>query len=376
MFRHHPLNSSSLPVRSQRPVRTIVVGLLAVAVGWMHSTAVKASGISTHFEAADRAVAALNASTHPDLAATLNHWPETVRVGAVYPDWGYLWGRTSDAAEDAHWQPFHTTALEYLHNQYGEPWSVHAERLFCFISGMACHGTMDDAWHFGGTSFLKQAIARDLPDWEAGQAEMVIETLTDLFVQADHRHDYETEKWWVPADDLVAIHQLAGHSIARGAIIRGTTIQRIAFLIENIAWVFALEPAEEMLPWTRANYLTWYDGGVINGADLSAVRMQNLWDEYLVIAASQPSGGNNSSGGGSGAAGYTDLHNQGHANTDPHNIHVPRQIWLEAAERLLDDDAIRVPLREVAGGAIELGVPTIVDHKKMLREIIKISRSR
>ncbi len=331
--------------------RHLLICLLAVLLG----TIVRASGISTHFEAADRAVAGVNANTHPDLANTLNQWPATVRVGAVYPDWGYLWQQTSDAAEDAHWAPFHTTAMEYLHNQYGEPWDAHAEQLFCFIAGMACHGTMDDAWHFGGTSFLKQAIARDLPDWDHGQAETVIETLTDLFVEADHRHEYETEKWWVPADDLVAIHQQAGHSIARGAIIRGTSIQRIAFIIENIAWVFALEPAQEMIPWSRANYLTWYDGGVINGAELSAVRMQNLWDEYQSIAASQPSSGKST-------AGYTDLCND----------HIPRQVWLELAERMMDQGVVRVPVTEKAAGAIELGSPIIAAGPKLLREVLQI----
>lgn len=335
-------------------LRNLLICFAALLLG----TIIRASGISTHFEAADRAVAGVNLGTHPDLAATLNHWPETVRVGAVYPDWGYLWNHTSAAAEDAHWAPFHTVALGYLHNTYGEPWNAHAERLYCFIAGMACHGTMDDAWHFGRTSFLQQAMGRDLQGTDPGQAETMIEVFTDLFVQKDHRPDYEREPWWIPADDLVVIHQLAGHSVMRGGILRGTTIQRIGFLIENVAWVFAEETAAEMLPWTRDNYLTWHDGGLINGADLSALRMQDLWDEYQAIAASQPNGGKN--------------------NVFTHSVHqdhIPRQLWLEAAERLLDQGAVRVPVKELVNGAVELGTPVVVEPKKLLQEIIEISRS-
>jgi hypothetical protein len=352
MKRRHPLQTSTLPSR------TAALAFLAFVLGWVQSNAVNASGISTHFEAADRAVAGVNASTHPDLAATLSHWPETVRVGGVYPDWGYLWGKTSAAAEDAHWAPFHTTAMQYLHQSYGEPWGLHAERLYCFIAGMACHGAMDDAWHFGRTSFLTQAIARDLQGTDPSQAETMVEVFTDLFVQKDHRPDYEREPWWIPADDLVAIHQLAGHNIQRGGIIRGTTIQRIAFLIENVAWVFAEETASDMLPWTRDNYLTWHDGGVANGADLSAQRMQDLWDEYQVIAVSMPGGGNNTA-----------------STHHLHEDHVPRQLWLEAAQRLLEQGAVTVPVQELANGAVELGNPVVVDTKKLLQEIAMISRS-
>lgn len=347
-----------LPPSRYKIALMLLMGALSLGLGAFYGAAqLQASGISTHMEAADRAVANLNPLTHPGLATTLAQWPETVRVGAVYPDWGYLWPHSSDAAEDAHWQPFHTTAAEYLHQTYGEPWNAHAERLFCFIAGMACHGAMDDAWHFGRTSFLNQAIHRDLIGWDAGQAEMVVETLTDLFVQADHRPDYESEKWWIPADDLLAIHQLAGHNhIKRGGIIRGTTIQRVAFLVENVAWIFALDLATEQIPWSRDNYLTWWDGGLINGAELSATRLEELWDEYQAIASARPNDGNSSA----------PIH-------DLHDDHVPTQLWAEAAARLLQEGAIQVPVTETANGAVVLGRPVILDGKALVAEIYKIS---
>jgi len=186
---------------------------------------------------------------------------------------------------------------------------------------------------------------------------MVVETLTDLFVQADHRPDYESEPWWIPADDLLAIHQLAGHNhIKRGGIIRGTTIQRVAFLIENVAWIFALDLATEQIPWSRDNYLTWWDGGLINGAELSATRLEELWDEYQAIASARPNDGNVSA----------PIH-------DLHDDHVPTQLWAEAAARLLQEGAIQVPVTEAANGAVVLGRPVILDGKALAAEIYKIS---
>lgn len=108
-----------------------------------------ASGISTHFETADRAMPQVDAVPFPELASALNNWPQEVRSGAIYPDWGYLFPKHSAAAEDALWAPFHTIALQYLHDTYGNPWTPRTECLFAFICGIGGHGAMDDVWYFG-----------------------------------------------------------------------------------------------------------------------------------------------------------------------------------------------------------------------------------
>jgi hypothetical protein len=310
-------------------------------------------------EAADRAAAEIDASQYPDLSAILTAYPEHVRAGAIYPDWGYLFPQHSGSAEDAHWAPFHTTALEYLHDTYGEPWSQHAEKLFAFICGMGCHGAMDDVWHFGSTSFLNQATQNDFPDLDPDDAEMLIEVLTDFFVQADHRSaTYERYGWWIPVRDLLAIHHRENHwKVTPDAMIAGSAAQQVGLFLEDLLWPIVSPLASPALPWTRANYLTWWDGGLEDGSTASARRMEALWGEYQVIAASQPSSG----------GGFT-------PPTHRHHGAPSRDQWLEMAYRLLEEGVIEPRWRETLEGAVQFQTPEIKDWNRVLAEVRSLLR--
>ncbi|KAA3614476.1 MAG: hypothetical protein DWQ01_01885 [Planctomycetota bacterium] len=250
------------------------------------------SGISTHFEAADRAIVEVDEAGYPDLEALLRRHAQILKVASVFPDWGYLFEDTVAAAEASHWPPFHTTGLEYLHQTYGDPWSDHAERLFVFLCGLVCHGAMDDVWHFGDTAFLVQARQQDLPDWDPDLAETAIEALTDFFVQYEHRSDWEVLDWWIPVRDMVAIANQAGYpEMTQERILFGSAIQKLAARLEDMFASLVYAPAKEFLPWTEANYLDWWDGGVADGARYSARRMEAYWDEYQSLSGNGPTVG-------------------------------------------------------------------------------------
>ncbi len=306
-------------------------------------------------EAADQAVAQIDATAFPELSTALHNWPQEVRVGAIYPDWGYLFPDLNAAAEDAHWAPFQTIALQHLHDNYGEPWTEHAEHLFAFICGLGCHGAMDDAWHFGSSSFLQQAISHDLADWSAEDAEAAIEVITDFFVQADLRNTgLEDYVWWLPIDDLLQIHRNAGHQeMSRQAIIVGVNLQRVGLLLEDFLWPIVEPITAPMLPWTRANYLTWHDGGLADGAELSARRFESLWNEYQLISAAHPGGGN--------------VGQPGHR----HPSGADSSFLLDLAKQLVDDGLIEIRWKNTVKGAILIDSPVVLDRAEVERRLLK-----
>ncbi len=327
-------------MRFPRHLRTLALWT-AVGAGLL------ASGISTHFESADRARVAVDPVAYADLAAVLDAHPQEFRIGSVYPDWGYLWPRTAAAAESSHWAPFHSEAAAYLHETYGEPWSPHAERLFAFLCGFVAHGAMDEPWHFGSNAFLNRALQEDLDGWDPELAAWLIEPGVDLFVQADHRPGPEDLRWWIPAQDLVALSARAGHpEVGLMQVRRGSRIQRVGLWLEDLLGPSFAGLVGLALPWSRVNYESWPIGGLDDGSALATVRLQDYWDEYQLIA-SQPDA---PVGGGSGVH-HAGLQHQACAASG----------LLRVAAELLDQGVIEVPVRELAAGAIELGEPRVLD---------------
>ncbi len=83
--------------RTPSPLR-ILAGVLLSLV----STLVPAAGISTHKEVAEQTPALIDASAYPELLDLVRTYPDEFAVGSVFPDWGYIFGDTADAAEATH----------------------------------------------------------------------------------------------------------------------------------------------------------------------------------------------------------------------------------------------------------------------------------
>lgn len=326
-----------------------LIALLALCV-----PALFASGISTHFEAADLSVGHLDAITYPDLNRILRAYPATYRIGAIYPDWGYLSPETSAAAEASHWPPFHEQALRHLHETYGEPWGAFEEQLFAFFCGLTCHGEMDDVWHFGSTAFLNEAMARDFAGWPAEISDPAVEIGTDFLVQVEQRPGREDPTWWVPVGDMVLVSARAGHpEISRGDVLLGTSLQRAGLWLEDNFSKYLYPIAALMMPWTQANYMTWWDGGVYDGAEASARRLESYWNEYQIIAA----GGFASSHGGT--------HSEP-CHTGP---------LTELARGLVADGVISVPVEELPRGVVLLHEPVVHDVPELTARLRELAAS-
>jgi len=278
-----------------------------------------------------------------------------VRSGAVYPDWGYLSDDYSAAAEDAHWAPFRNRALDDHKLRYAQPWSAHAERVLAFYCGLGVHGRTDDRWHFGSDSFLQQAMQNDLPDTDPADAELIIEILTDFIVQQDHRPQPENNRLWVPVADILAVHQASGHtSVGRDAILFGTGVQSVGYLLEDLLWPFLGPIASAALPWTDANYLSWKQGGVEDSATRSARVMERMWDRRTTAAPNSDE--------------------QDNSNAVPleqalaHRNQLIRQLAID----LIETGAVRPRWTEDEHGAVEFARPEVRDWDAVWRALNQV----
>lgn len=356
------INKRMSPVYSPRQMKffsLIAIVTTVLGMGFFSVQNLRGSGISTHFEAADRSTALLNGAQYPELQQLLVDHAPVYRTGAVYPDWGYLFDATSDAAEAAHWAPFHTVGLEYMDEIHPQPWDLHQEQLFTLLAGMVCHGAMDDVWHFGSTSFLNQAIANDLPNKDRDIAELVIEVLTDIFVQVEHRPGTENVEWWLPIDDLVAISARAGYPEATSdQILLGSAIQKVGAILEDRLAHLAYPLATQLLPWTHANYLQWWDGGVVDGAEFSARQVEAYWDEWVILSQNRPK------------SGESDLqvtpHSHGHSLLNG---------CRSLAREFLSTGAVSVEIRQQSRGTYVLGPVIIQDSSAVDRQLMRFIQS-
>ena len=237
-------------------------------------------GISTHFQVARISTLDMDREAYPDLYDLLRERARVeFKVGACFPDWGYVFDATHDLGEEAHWPPFYYAAVDHVVETYPEPWDNHANGVYAFVSGIGCHGAADDAWHFGDTAFRYVARDEDLPDWPMQRAEMAIEVLTDIFIQVERRRGLDDPGWYVPVTDMVAVYGRLGFGdVDANDIVAGMTILHAGFILEDTLGRMLYLPGIAMLPWTHANHMDWWDGGVRNCAELTASEVQALWD--------------------------------------------------------------------------------------------------
>ena len=326
---------------------TLIMALVARLFG---------AGISAHFEVADQIHKYLNI-THTDLALLLKKYPDEFRVGSIYPDWGYLWESSRKAAEASHWKPYHNKALCYIFETYGprNEWDVHAEKLFVFICGLSCHGTVDDLWHFGQSSFIKQAEKND------NQNEFIIESLGDLLIQEERRKGEESYNWWIPVADMIAISTKNNTPVTYNDIILGMTIQQLALFIEEYAANIAYWPARFMLPWTHKNYWTWNDGGLEHGSKESALVLENFWNRFLSIEDGEDL---------CFLKDYLIDNHEGHSHKNQVSI-PPKQ---SLAIKLFNSDLLKIDSSSDRYGAVVLKPPSSKYYQKV-KELINSVRS-
>lgn len=321
-------------------------------------------GISTHFQIARISTLDLDRGAYPALYDLLrdSHRKE-FKVGACFPDWGYVFPATHDLGEEAHWPPFYYAAVDHVFETYPEPWDDHATSVYAFISGIGCHGAADDAWHFGDTAFRYVARDEDLPDWPMQRAEMAIEVLTDIFIQVERRWGFEDPVWYVPVGDMLAVYERLGfNGVTANDIVAGMTALHAGLILEDtIGWMIYL-PGIALLPWTHGNHMDWWDGGVRNCAEMTALEVQAMWNYKESLY-----------GRGANVAGIPDLSVE-HGPRAAHRHAGPR-MFRAAAVELITSGALEPRVEHLPDGVVRWDRPIVRDEARVLEVIDELRRS-
>lgn len=337
-----------------------------VATGFLlfHAMPADGCGISTHFQVARISTLDMDREAYPGLYDLLRETHRVeFKVGACFPDWGYVFPATHDLGEEAHWPPFYYAAVDHMFETYPEPWDDHAWQVYAFISGIGCHGAADDAWHFGDTSFRYAARDADLPEWPMQRAEMAIEVLTDIFIQVERRRGLEDPAWYVPVADMLAVYERLGFDDVTGNdIVAGMTALHAGLILEDtIGWMI-YAPGIVLLPWTHANHMDWWDGGVRNCAELTALEVQSLWNYKESLY-----------GRGANVAQVPHLAEE-HGPRKAHRHATPR-MFRAAAVELITSGALEPRVEHLPNGVVQWDRPIVRDQARVLEVLDELRRS-
>ena len=199
-----------------RPTRALLLALAFLIVATPDLA--RAAGVTTHGELAIRGSRWFEVPGDPAYGERVRTHPSALQAGAAFPDWGYPFG-FGDAAEDAHWPPFHETATTYLRREHPRPWSDEQWQLVVFLLGVRAHWISDLDWHgLGGVEegyidvMSAQEYRRGSKFSDAWQeAHSAADTGGDFLAPTELPLDWMDHPWYVPTVDLAAIYADHGH---------------------------------------------------------------------------------------------------------------------------------------------------------------------
>ena len=191
-----------------------------------------AVGTTLHGEAAVRGAMWFDVASHPEYREWVAAYPDALRAGSSFPDWGFAVDGFHDPAEAAHWQPFYEAAVRYVRETYPKPWDEETKRLVVFMLGVICHGIADLDWHgLGGVEegMIDLMSAQETgnqgkfsPGWQQSHTNADI---GGEFIGAPQLDlSWMDDGWYVPVDDMAAIYAMVGHGhVTARDITRGMT---------------------------------------------------------------------------------------------------------------------------------------------------------
>lgn len=327
-------------------VCTLVAALLLVLGGV--TVNVRGAGIATHQEIAEQTVPAVDATNYPGLLNVLTAHRGAVESGCVHPDayyaLSYLFPERAafyrGAASLAHGRQggvFNAAALDYLRAQGFPPSSREQGRGVAFFLGNRIHQSSDDAWHPG---FCAAAEDQDQT------TEDLIELAVDFFCMWEREERWERVWWFVPTEAVAGVFTACEHPVSEEDIHLGMSLIVTARFVERVLGPVPYLVLAHRLPWTRANYLDYPDGGVVDCAARSSVDCEFFWDALA----------------GRAAIDAAPVFTTGSA-------HIPNEAFLRTAVDLLVERAVNVPYRCTRGGIILL--PPRVRNARAVDRIIE-----
>jgi hypothetical protein len=209
--------------------------------------------------------------------------------GAVFPDWGYgmeilghgeIYRTYSRVAHDYTSPSFRAQYLQYLIERMVPPYSDEDLKTITFLFGLVGHQEADYTWH---DNFVPVASLED------GAGENLIEIGCDLFSNMEYGEQGDGVAWFYPVQLLLDTYQTVGYDVPQDKFIQGLVILSVGVEVDKALssdlWAFLFRLR---LPWTHENFVTYPNGGLIDGGNKMADAWQLAWDEF---EAGQPPGG-------------------------------------------------------------------------------------
>lgn len=181
---------------------------------------------------------------------------DVYRVGAYYPDSGYIAG---GYGEISHWDPFIYAFADYIKETYPNP-SIQNPKLVAFLFGCAVHRVSDEILH---NTFYTITKVKDFKG-DYDKAHQYGDVGIDLILNIDHNQwQAHPKAWWIPLKDLLAVYQRMGEQVKANDIIWGNQVLSLAGFGERLISIPAYLYLQLRMPWTARHYYTWPQGGFL-----------------------------------------------------------------------------------------------------------------
>ena len=229
--------------------------------------------------------------------AIINNF-EAVDGGSDFPDFLYACGKYSDhhdAAEAAHWPPFHAAFINYIRssvpNFREDDWSEETKKLVAFLYGVAVHYNADEIWEGltdelgNGYGFIRAlAIMNENAPGTSGALEGPANNAADFYIS--YNYDLDHIKPWdryFPLEDMVNVfHLTPKNSTNNFTDVTLQSLKNCRILFDLGLWaekvfgkfMFHLYVAEiKQLPFVAENLLNYPIGGL----DYMSLRANYVW---------------------------------------------------------------------------------------------------
>ncbi|OMH81054.1 Calmodulin [Zancudomyces culisetae] len=248
------------------------------------STVTLACGPNVHNEVTERARNWFKLTTKPsengefgqyNFSSILEKNVDALQAGALFPDWGYGCLGYDNEAEEAHWTPFISSAVEYLNENYKKPYNQAAEKLIAFIFGVSSHQVADELWHsiHMGEGLLDVLSKTEYKGRES-QGHTLLDVGTDFYMRYIDELSYIGNKWSIPTADVIKIYKKMGMNVSR-AKLQACTAQLYSAMQGSKRTGHLIFPS--YLPSTNLltdEFVSYFRGGL----NSMAVQTHNCWE--------------------------------------------------------------------------------------------------
>ena len=218
---------------------------------------------------------------HQDAFQAGNPYPDAMYAGICYS------GDYHDVAEDSHWTPFMVATIDYIRENYPQPWNTTAEKLVVFLLGFVSHQVADVLWHnLGVQNGFLQSMADANFHGQFGVAHPIGDVGGDVVGSLEWNKSFVSDvSWYVPSTDLAEIYKRYYAAQGRSRNVTATVIETCTTLLflarfgEKIAFEKLFDDYAKKSPFLVEELNQFYIGGLDDNAAWTTL----LWHDAITM---------------------------------------------------------------------------------------------